>query len=192
MESEQAQRRFYELVWPQLPVLLRTAQILWGPNMAEAEDLAQETMLKAYRSIHQFQDGTDVRAWLLTILRNARIDRIRSTAAAARNVSLEGLAQDPPARALHERPDREAVVANPEIVLEQFTDQQVIEALNRLPEEMRWTLLLVDVEGLDDKEAAEVLRVPVGTIKSRAHRGRAMLREVLQPEVKRDGAVPAE
>ncbi len=62
-----------------------------------------------------------------------------------------------------------------------FTDAQVIEALWALPEEIRWTLLLVDVEQLDVREAAEVLEVPVGTIKSRSHRGRRMLRERLLP-----------
>ena len=67
------------------------------------------------------------------------------------------------------------------MLLEQFSDAEMIDALSRLPEEIRWTLLLVDVEGMDHKEAAGVLDVPVGTIKSRAHRGRMMLRDKLLP-----------
>ena len=189
MESEQAQRRFYDLFWPQLPAVLRTAQILCQSNLPEAEDLAQETMLKAYRSIDQFKPGTDVRAWLLAILRNAWTDRRRSLAAEARDASLEDLPHDPPAQEKADQLDRQAVVENPEIVLEQFTDRQIVAALSRLPEAIRWTLLLVDVEGMDDKEAAAVLDVPVGTIKSRAHRGRTMLRKALLPVRKPDEVV---
>jgi RNA polymerase sigma-70 factor (ECF subfamily) len=69
----------------------------------------------------------------------------------------------------------------PERVLDEFSDRQVIDALQRLPEEIRLTLLLVDVEQLRHEDAADVLQVPVGTIKSRAHRGRAMLRAALLP-----------
>jgi RNA polymerase sigma-70 factor (ECF subfamily) len=71
--------------------------------------------------------------------------------------------------------------ATPEEMLEAFSDREIIAALQRLPEEIRWTLLLVDVQGMDHANAAEVLDVPVGTVKSRAHRGRNMLREILRP-----------
>lgn len=184
MDSEFAQRRFYDALWPHMPAVLRTAHILCGGNSAEAEDLAQETMLKAFKAIGQYRDGTDARAWLLTILRHARIDRIRSQAASAGTVSLEGLVQDPAGRPERDVLDHHAVAENPEVVLEQFTDSEVITALAGLPEEIRWTLLLVDVEGMDQTEAAGILHVPVGTIKSRAHRGRMMLRDALLPLAK--------
>ena len=70
---------------------------------------------------------------------------------------------------------------DPQAALEGFSDQEVIDALQALPAEIRWTLLLLDVEGLSIQEAAGVLEIPTGTIKSRAHRGRAMLREKLLP-----------
>ena len=184
MDSQFAQRRFYEALWPHMPAVLRTAHILCGGNTAEAEDLAQETMLKAYRAIDQYRDGTDARAWLLTILRHSRVDRIRSMAASAGTLRLEDLAQDHAGRPDFKEVDRNAVAENPEVVLEQFSDAEVIRALTSLPEEIRWTLLLVDVEGLDQNEAANILHVPVGTIKSRAHRGRTMLRGALQPSAK--------
>jgi RNA polymerase sigma-70 factor, ECF subfamily len=174
-------KRFYELLWPQMPNVLRTAIILCGGDQAEAEDIAQETMLKAYRAIHRFRPGTNAKAWLLAILRNTRIDRVRSDASSARNVSLENLAYEPAARPRCEDLDRRVVAENPAAALEQFSDRLVIEALGKLPEEMRWTLLLVDVEGLGLNEAAESLHVPVGTIKSRAHRGRRMLYDALLP-----------
>ena len=184
MDNELAQRRFYDALWPHMPTVLRTAQILCGGNVAEAEDLAQETMLKAFRAIDQFREGTEARAWLLTILRHARVDRIRSSAGHAATVSLDALVQEPPAHSVGDAPDHQAVVDNPEVVLGEFTDAEMIKALSRLPEEIRWTLLLVDVEGLDHKEAADVLNVPVGTIKSRAHRGRMMLKDELLPMAK--------
>lgn len=185
MDNELAQRRFYDALWPHMATVLRTAQILCGANTAEAEDLAQETMLKAFRSIDQFREGTDARAWLLTILRHAQIDRVRSRPSSPGTVSFDDLKQEPPGRPETSDVDRRALAEDPEVVLGQFTDAEMIAALARLPEEIRWTLLLADVEGMDQKEAAEILRVPVGTIKSRAHRGRMMLREELLPLAKR-------
>ena len=160
-------------------MVLRTARILTG-DAAEAEDLAQETMMKAFRSLASFGKGTDMKAWLMTILRNTWIDHLRSSAASAKNISLDHLPAEPP-----DTPDPgggdEAAWQNPEQVLEAFSDQQVIDALRQLPEEIRWTLLLVDVEQMDHQDAAKVLDVPVGTIKSRTHRGRAMLWQALLP-----------
>ena len=181
MDNDLAERRFYETLWPHMPVVLRTAKILCGRRSADAEDLAQETMLKAYRSIDQFQPGTDARAWLLTILRHARVDRIRGAASSAGTLSLEEMGQERAGRAEAAEADWRMVAENPEALLAEFTDAEMIHALARLPEEIRWTLLLVDVEGMDHKEAAGVLDVPVGTVKSRAHRGRMMLRQELLP-----------
>jgi RNA polymerase sigma-70 factor (ECF subfamily) len=73
---------------------------------------------------------------------------------------------------------------DPHALLQRFSDRHMIQALQCLPEEIRWTLLLVDVEGIDHAEAAAILGVPVGTVKSRAHRGRRMLREALLPLAK--------
>jgi RNA polymerase sigma-70 factor, ECF subfamily len=168
-----------------MPAVLRTAHILCGGNSTEAEDLAQETMLKAFRAIEQYRDGTDARAWLLTILRHARVDRIRSQAGSAGTVCFEDLTQVPAGRPGSSEPDHQTVAENPQALLEQFTDADMITALAGLPEEIRWTLLLVDVEGIDQNEAAAILHVPVGTIKSRAHRGRMMLRGALLPLAKR-------
>jgi RNA polymerase sigma-70 factor (ECF subfamily) len=178
--DEEATRRFYDLVWPMLRTVLRTAQILTG-STADADDLAQETLLKAFRSIGQFRDGTDVRAWLLTILRHARIDRLRAAGASAGVVSLDNLGVEPEACDEPEEPDWQALREDPQRALAEFSDHQVIQALQALPDEIRWSLLLVDVEGMGQGEAAEVLGVPLGTIKSRLHRGRAMLRQALLP-----------
>ena len=177
MGSESSSRLFYDLVWPQAEMVLRYAQVLSG-SVNDAEDLAQEALLKAYRAIDQFKPGTEVRAWLMTILRHAHIDRIRKRATQSGTVSLDSLDYDPP--------QSEAIPAampeewdNEQKLLQQFADAAIIEAMQRLPTEMRWALLLVDIEGLDLKDAAEVMNVPLGTVKSRCHRGRQLLRREL-------------
>ena len=186
-DGDFATQRFYDLVWPHLPAVLRLAGILTG-DANDAEDLAQETMLKAFRALDQFQDGTDAKRWLTTILRNARIDRLRSTARQAEHeVSLDQMELDPAAAG--EANDSSPAFEpgdDPQQILGAFSDQEMIDALQRLPEEIRWTLLLVDVEGLNQEDAAGLLDVPLGTIKSRAHRGRAMLRKTLTPMAPRD------
>ena len=180
MASGTSAERFYALVWPQAGVVLRTAQVLVR-DVNDAEDLAQETLIKAYKALDQFREGTDVRAWLMTILRNTRIDRARSRKNAARDVSLEALAQDPEDESISPSVHSAEEWNDPKALLDAFSDGQVIDAMRELPEEIRWTLLLVDVEGLDHADAGKVLGVPVGTVKSRAHRGRSMLREALTP-----------
>lgn len=174
-----AHQRFNELIGPHLATVLRVARILSG-DAREADDLAQETLLKAFRAVDQFHTGTDARKWLMVILRNTRIDRLRTNRRQEMEVSLDVLAFDPAdAHPGNGRPFEGG--DDPQKILENFADQDVIDALQRLPEEIRWTLLLVDVEGVDQQEAAGLLGVPVGTIKSRAHRGRTMLWNALAP-----------
>jgi len=177
--SAEATKLFYDLVWPQRAFVLRASRVLVA-NAHDAEDLAQETLMKAFRAIDSFHPGSNIRAWLMTILRNARIDRLRAAGASSQALSLDDLELDPPARA-----DSDEVWFQPQDILGAFSDEQIIEALGDLPEEIRWTLLLVDVEQWDQREAAALLGVPVGTIKSRTHRGRAMLREALRPLARR-------
>jgi len=163
-------------------MLLRTALILCH-HQAEAEDVSQEALLKAFKAIDQLRADEDPRPWLLTILRHVRIDRIRSAASKHVAVSLDGAEFDPA--------DEETVIAgdaetwaDPEAMLQQFSNAQILSALQALPMDIRWTLLLVDVEGIDQQDAAAVLDVPLGTVKSRTSRGRAMLRKVLLPLAK--------
>jgi RNA polymerase sigma-70 factor (ECF subfamily) len=176
LDHEESTKRFYDLVWPQRATVLRVAQILCG-SAADGEDLAQETLLKAFKAIDTFREGTDAKAWLLAILRNARVDRLRARGAIPETVSLGQLDWD----AAQPEQVETLLWENPEEILNSFSDAQVISALQRLPEDIRLTLLLVDVEQLRHEEAATILLVPVGTIKSRTHRGRSMLREALRP-----------
>jgi RNA polymerase sigma-70 factor (ECF subfamily) len=181
--------RFHLLIWPHRAAALRTARILTG-NDTDADDLAQDALLKAFAGIASLKENTNPQAWLMTILRHAHIDRIRATAAKPTNVSLDQLAQDPADEpsdlgdATASPPDAEEFWQDPEAMMNRFGDVDVLRALQSLPQEIRWTLLLVDVQQLTEAESAEILSVPVGTVKSRLHRGRKMLREVLAPLAK--------
>ena len=178
MTHDDATRLFYDLVWPHRAMVLRTAQFL-ARNLTEAEDLAQETLVKAFRSIAHYDLATKAdgaKAWLSTILRNTWIDHLRSAGRHEKALSVEDQEIDVPDVRLSENlPD----TANPAALLEQFSDADLIAALHTLPAEIRWTLLLVDVESMEHAQAAQILQIPEGTVKSRAHRGRRMLREHL-------------
>ncbi len=180
MTQEEATRLFYMHVWPLRAVVLRAARYLTR-DPAEADDLAQETLVKAYRSIESFDVSSHAAAWLTAILRNTQIDRARARRREANDLSLHSHAMD--------LPDKGAVssdvdLTNAAAILERLGDERIIEALQRLPEDIRWTLLLVDVEQLDHALAATVMGVPVGTVKSRTHRGHRMLRDMLLANVK--------
>lgn len=168
--------RFRQLAWPILPVVVRTAQCLTRRH-DQAEDLAQETMMKAMRAIDSFEDGTNIKAWLLTILRRTHIDRIRSEQNRPPQLSLTGV--DWLEQSAQSVGEHDEEWEQPQELLSRFEDETILEALREIPDDIRWTLLLVDVEQMEQQDAAAILGVPVGTIKSRAHRGRAMLRDRL-------------
>ena len=139
LDNAEATRRFYDLLWPHRAAVLRTALILTA-NQAEADDLAQETLLKAFRGIDGFTPGTDAKAWLFTILRRARVDRIRSSAHhGPATVSLDTLKVDP---ASHEPDGGDELdvfhgwQGSADDLLASFSDQQVIRALQALPERL--------------------------------------------------------
>jgi RNA polymerase sigma-70 factor (ECF subfamily) len=188
LDQEQQSRRFYALIWPHRADVLRVARFL-SRSHTTAEDLSQETLLKAFRAVDRLEAGPGVKAWLLQILRNTWLDRVRVTAGRPPEASLTELSVE--TEALSESVASETW-GDPDAVLAAFSDQQVIDALHTLPDEIRWTLLLVEVEGLSLQEAAAVLDVPAGTIKSRTHRGRRMLREKLLPLARELRLVPGD
>jgi RNA polymerase sigma-70 factor, ECF subfamily len=176
---------FYELIWPHAPMLLRVALSLCQ-NQADAEDLVQESLLKSFRHLDQFAEGTRVKSWLLTILRHTHIDHVRRAARHDDEASLESLPVQPAAREVAADPTD--LWSDPQALLESLSDQELITALLGLPEDLRWTLLLVDVEGLEMRDAAGVMGIPAGTVKSRLHRGRGLLRQSLVPILARSGS----
>lgn len=158
--------------------LYRTA-LRMTRNPQDAEDLVQETYYRAFRSAHQFQPGTNLRAWLFKILTNSFINQYRKRARNPQSTSLDDVEEFYLYNHLvdsgvqPESPDPEATV------IDQFAEADVIEALERLPLEFRQVVLLADVEGFAYKEIADIVGIPVGTVMSRLHRGRRRLQKEL-------------
>src|SRR4051795_3423224 len=115
--SRDPNKQFYAEVWPYAATVLRTAQCLTDDNN-EADDLVQETMLKAFRSLDRFRPGTNMKAWLMTILRNTRIDRLRAGAASRSNISLSDLGGDLESPAAENDAKFDDVWRNPDLILQ--------------------------------------------------------------------------
>ncbi len=158
-----------------LPSVYRIALTLAGGE-SEAEDLVQETFVRAYGNFASFRAGTNCRAWLLTIVRNLAADRYRAARRESAQVPIEE-ALDGESEPRAEPPPPE--IENEEAFLELFGDE-VNRMLRSMPREWRLALLLCDVEGFSYADIADVLGCPVGTVRSRIHRARDLLRERLR------------
>ena len=146
-------------------------------NPADAEDLLQETALRAYRGFASFQEGTNLKAWLYRILTNSFINTYRKKQ--REPVTVEG-PDDIDEWYLYDRLGARSVEPSAESeVLEQLPDEDVQRALETLPEGFRMAVLLADVQGFSYKEIAEILDIPIGTVMSRLHRGRKALEKAL-------------
>ncbi|HYA43986.1 MAG TPA: sigma-70 family RNA polymerase sigma factor [Acidimicrobiales bacterium] len=158
---------------------LYTAALRMTRNPSDAEDLVQETYLKAYRAFETFQEGTNLKSWLYKILTNSYINTYRSKKRRPIETDLEDVEN---LYLYHRLGGREPAVTGrspEEIVLERYTDEDVKAAVESLPEAFRLAVLLADVEGFSYKEIAEILDVPIGTVMSRLHRGRRALQKAL-------------
>jgi RNA polymerase sigma-70 factor (ECF subfamily) len=160
-------QRFEELIVPEMPFLARIARAM-SHSQAEADDLAQETLVKAFRAIDRF-DGRYPRAWLTRIARNTAINRDQR--------NREFLQTDE--STVEPEPDPGEVTNPEDIVLSQVVDGNLRAALDELPPTFRTLIQLVDVEGMSYQEAADVLDIPIGTVMSRLHRARERLRKAL-------------
>jgi RNA polymerase sigma-70 factor (ECF subfamily) len=158
---------------------LYTAALRMTRNSADAEDLVQETYLKAYRAFGTFQEGTNLKAWLYKILTNTFINRYRAKKRRPEETDLEDVEDLYLYRRLGGLEAATAGRSAEEEVLERFTDTEVKEALESLPENFRMAVLMADVEGFSYKEIADILDIPIGTVMSRLHRGRKALQKAL-------------
>jgi RNA polymerase sigma-70 factor (ECF subfamily) len=176
-EIHHTREAFETLVEPQLTTLYRVARrLVWGHE--DAEDLVQETCLKAYRAFHQFQLGSDCKAWLITILVNTYRDWARKSLKHPRPVGFDDLA-DFYSQLQQERAQMTA--QNPEdIATRANIEHHVRMAIDDLPPEFRLAVFLADVEGYAYKEIAEILACPIGTVMSRLYRGRQLLQTTLR------------
>ncbi len=169
---------FTELTTPFMSQLYAAA-LRMTRNPSDAEDLVQETYLRAYRGFDSFQEGTNLKAWLYRILTNNFINTYRSKKRRPTESDLDGTED----WAIYQRVGGlEAVAANatPEAeVLDAMPDETVKAALESLPEQFRMAVILCDIEEFSYKEIAEILDVPIGTVMSRIHRGRKLLQKRL-------------
>jgi RNA polymerase sigma-70 factor (ECF subfamily) len=150
-----------------LDALYRVALRLTG-NAADADDLVQETMLKAYRAWDQYEKGTNAKGWLLTILRNSFINEYRRRTRHPETVDVDTIE---PFAVFGEVQDDDPQGA----FFDQIVDDEVLKAIDDLPVAFRETLVLSDVEGMSYQEIGKILGVPVGTVKSRLFRARQAL-----------------
>jgi RNA polymerase sigma-70 factor, ECF subfamily len=155
-------------------------------NPSDAEDLLQETFLRAYRGFASFKEGTNLRAWLYRIMTNAFINIYRKRQREPQTVSDSDVEE----WYLYDKLGADGAEASAEAqVLDSLPDEDVQEALAGLPDQFRLAVLLADVEGFSYKEIAEILDVPIGTVMSRLHRGRRALERRLWDVMRDRGLV---
>lgn len=184
-ERERLDERFEREAIPLLREMYAAA-VRMTRNPADAEDLLQETYLRAYRGFAGFREGTNLRAWLYRILTNAFINTYRKRQREPQMVSDDEVEE----WYLYDKLGGEGAEASAETrVLESLPDEDVQEALATLPEQFRLAVLLADVEGFSYKEIAQILEVPIGTVMSRLHRGRRALEKRLWDVMRERGLV---
>lgn len=170
---------------------LYSAAMRMTRNPADAEDLVQETYLKAYRAFAGFQEGTNLKAWLYRILTNTYINAYRARQRRPEQSDIEDVEDLYLYRRLGGLEAASIGRSAEEEVLEHFTDDVVKGAVESLPDQFRIAVLLADVEGFSYKEIAEITDVPIGTVMSRLHRGRRALQKALVELGEQRGLVQA-
>ena len=172
------QARFAEVAMEHMPSLY-SAALRMTRSPADAEDLVQETYLKAYRAYGRFEEGTNLKAWLYKILTNTFINSYRAKQRRPQMSDVDDVEDLYLFRRLGGSEGAALGRSAEDEVLDLFTDTEVKEALESLPDTFRMAVLLADVEGFSYKEIADIMEVPIGTVMSRLHRGRKALQKAL-------------
>src|SRR6266550_6088007 len=178
-------------VLAQLDSLYRTALRLTH-NQQEAEDLVQETMLKAFRFAKSYTPGTNLRAWLFRILNTSAINRYRKQATHPTTTPLPEGEEFYLYNRIRDMSGQELSTGAEEEVLSKYLDEEIYKALNDLPFNFRMPIILADIEGMSYKEIAETLQIPIGTVMSRISRARRLLQHSLWQYAKDKGYLPTQ
>ncbi len=183
-ESDKGEHSFESVAIPLMDQVFTTSLYL-TKDRDEAEDLVQETYLRAYRFWQRFEPGTNCRAWLLTIAHNLFRNRYREKQKTRNDVEFDESLLDVGSRSV----ETQGADTPEELVLAQVLDEEVEKAMNALPADYLEAVLLVDVQELTYDEAAEAMDCPIGTVRSRLSRGRKLLHAQLLEYARRRGLV---
>ncbi|MDX1638766.1 MAG: sigma-70 family RNA polymerase sigma factor [Balneolaceae bacterium] len=184
-EEVKKQEDFEEEIIPHLDALYNFAlRLTSDPN--DAEDLVQDTIVKAYRFFSSYEKGTNAKAWLFRILKNSYINNYRKQSKQPNQVDYDEVAT------FYEtiRAERTDTSDLEDRMFRELIDDDISDALEQLPEDFRTVVLLCDVEGFTYEEIANMLDVPIGTIRSRLHRGRNLLKAELMDYAQKRGYQP--
>ena len=171
---------------------LYSAALRYTKNPADAEDLVQDAFARAYAAFHQYEPGTNLRAWLYRILTNTYINNYRKQQRRPVETPAEAEGPDGGEFSLYDRISSATSRPAEVEVLERLPDDAVKQALADLSDQFRMAVYLADVEGFSYAEIAEIMDTPIGTVMSRLHRGRAALQRALYDHAVARGLVPRE
>ncbi len=184
-KDQRTHRREFERLVEQCQHDLFNAALRMAGNHADAEDVAQEALVKAYLAFDQFEAGTNFRAWLLRIVTNTYINEFRRRRRQPDFTAWDSLARED----LNKLADDGHEPAPDEDLLARALDLEIEEALAELPEAFREAVVLCDIHGLAYNEIAEALDIPIGTVRSRIARGRSQLQSMLAEYAKARGLI---
>jgi len=185
-EGNSQKKLFEQQALPHLNLVYNLA-LRYTRKPEDAEDLVQETYLRAYRFFHQYEQGTNIRAWLLKILRNTFINRYRKKMKEPKQVAFEEI--EPFYEQLAKSNPGELMRVVERDVFGKMVGDEITEALDKLPEEFRTAVILCDLQNMTYEEIAEIMDCPTGTVRSRISRGRKMLQMSLLNYAKIQGYV---
>jgi RNA polymerase sigma-70 factor (ECF subfamily) len=183
-----AQEQFTADAMQYAPQLFSTA-LRMTRNRSDAEDLVQETYIKGWRSFSTFQEGTNLRAWLFRIMTNTYINKYNASKRKGTEVELDDVEELFLYKRLGSIDQSKLSSSAEDQMLNLFTDDEVKNALESLPEDFRIPVLLSDVDGFSYKEIAEMLEIPMGTVMSRLHRGRKIMQKMLYEYARERGLI---
>ena len=183
-----AQEQFTADAMQYAPQLFSTA-LRMTRNRSDAEDLVQETYIKGWRSFHTFQEDTNLRAWLFRIMTNTYINKYNAQKRKGTEVELDDVEELFLYKRLGSIDQSQLSSSAEDQMLELFTDDEVKNALEELPDDFRIPVLLSDVDGFSYKEISEMLEIPIGTVMSRLHRGRKAMQKMLYEYARERGLI---